>query len=253
MGLDLQKGSVWKRIAAWILDVILVCILVTGIAWALSAVLGYDGYNTTLNNAYKTYEDKYGITFEITGEAYQALPEADRLNYDAAYQELIKDDAAMHAYNMVLNLTMLITTVSIMLAVAIVEFVVPLLLKNGQTVGKKVFGLGVVRIDAVKANTVQLFIRAILGKYTIGTMLPVFLILMIFFNMIGSLGTTILLILLLVQVGVPIINRNNAGLHDLLAGTVVVDVSSQKIFPDTQSLIDYKKKLHAEQAARQDY
>ena len=42
-------------------------------------------------------------------------------------------------------------------------------------------------------------------------------------------------------------------IHDLLAGTVVVDVSSQMIFRTTDDLIAYKKKIAAEQSARQVY
>jgi len=49
------------------------------------------------------------------------------------------------------------------------------------------------------------------------------------------------------------LTANNYLIHDLLAGTVVVDVASQMIFRDTQDLIDYKKKLGREQSDRQSY
>ena len=47
--------------------------------------------------------------------------------------------------------------------------------------------------------------------------------------------------------------RNHSLLHDLMAGTVVVDYASQKIFQSTEDLIAYQKKIAAERAARQDY
>ena len=59
---------------------------------------------------------------------------------------------------------------------------VPLKLGNGQTIGKKVFGIGVMRVDGVQLTTIQLFIRTILGKFTLETMIPVYIVLMIFFN-----------------------------------------------------------------------
>ena len=159
----------------------------------------------------------------------------------------------MKAYNMVLSLSLLITTGGILGACLLLEFVLPLIFGNGQTVGKKVFGLGVIRVDGVRATSLQMFLRTVLGKFTIETMIPVYVVLMIFFNIIGLGGTLFLGALLVAQILVMALNANNALIHDLLAGTVVVDVASQMIFRSTQDLIDYKKKLNREQANRQNY
>ena len=56
---DLQKASMFKRISAYLFDVILLSIVAVLCMLALSAVLGYDGYSETVDAAY----DKYG---EIT-------------------------------------------------------------------------------------------------------------------------------------------------------------------------------------------
>jgi uncharacterized RDD family membrane protein YckC len=130
---------------------------------------------------------------------------------------------------------------------------VPLLLGNGQTAGKKVFGLGVVRVDGVRTTPLQMFVRTVLGKFTVEIMIPVYVLLMIFFNVTGLSGTLLLLALLVAQILIMALNRNNSLIHDLLAGTVVVDVASQMIFRDTQDLINYKKKLSREQSDRQSY
>ena len=45
----------------------------------------------------------------------------------------------------------------------------------------------------------------------------------------------------LTQVILLAVTRNNSQIHDLLAGTVVVDVSSQMIFRDTEEMIAYTK------------
>ena len=47
--LDLQKASMLKRISAFILDVILLAVAITGFAFFLSAVTGFDSYNERLN------------------------------------------------------------------------------------------------------------------------------------------------------------------------------------------------------------
>lgn len=250
---DIQKAGLWKRIAAGILDGILLVILAVGVAVLMGALLGYDGYNTTLSESYAYYEKQYGIDFQITGEEYNALSPQERENYDTAYDALIHDQEAMKAYNMVLSLSLLITTGGILSACLLLEFVLPLIFGNGQTVGKKVFGLGVIRVDGVRTTSLQMFLRTVLGKFTIETMIPVYVVLMIFFNIIGLGGTLLLGVLLVAQILIMALNANNALIHDLLAGTVVVDVASQMIFRSTQDLIDYKKKWNREQANRQNY
>ncbi len=250
---DIQKASLWKRFAAGILDGILLAVLATGVAFLLGAFLGYDGYNTTLNESYAYYEEQYGISFQITGEEYEALSPQEKETYDKAYDTLIHDEEAMKAYNMVLNLSLLITTGGILVACLLLEFAAPMLMGNGQTLGKKVFGLGVVRVDGVRTTPLQMFVRTVLGKFTIETMIPVYVVLMLFFNVTGLGGTLLLGALLVAQILIMALNRNNSLIHDLLAGTVVVDVASQMIFRDTQDLIDYKKKLSREQSNRQTY
>lgn len=253
MGNEIQRAGMWKRIAAWMLDAILLSVLAVGFAYLLSNMLGYDVYGNTLDAAYARYETEYGVVFDITQETYQAMTEAERLNYDAAYAALIADQEAMYAYNMMLNLTLVITTGGLLLGIMLWEFMIPLWLGNGQTLGKKAFSLCLVREDGVKVNTMQLFVRTLLGKFTIETMIPVYILLMLFWGTIDLTGTMILAVLLLAQAVCVGMTRNHSAIHDLLAGTVVVDMSSQNIFRTTEDLIAYQKRVAAERAARQTY
>lgn len=250
---DLQKAGLWKRISAWLFDGILTGILAVGLALVLSALLGYDSYDQTLEQAYTRYEGEYGITFDISQETYQAMSPEERARYDTAYEALTADEAAMYAYNMMLNLSLVIISFSILAAILIWEFLIPMLLGNGQTLGKKIFSLCLVRNDGVQVNTLQLFTRTLLGKFTIDTMIPVYILLMLFWGAIDLTGTMLLTALLIIQCLVPGFSRTNSAIHDLLAGTVVVDISSQMIFRTTEDLIAYKKKIHAEMASRRDY
>ena len=253
MGNDLQKAGMWKRLAAWMLDAILLGVLAVGFGVLLSDLLGYDAYNDSLDAAYVRYETEYGVVFDITQEEYLALEDAARQNYDAAYAALIADNEAMYAYNMMLNLTLVITTGGLLLGIMLWEFVIPMWLGNGQTLGKKAFSLCLVRNDGVKMNTMQLFVRTLLGKFTIETMIPVYILLMLFWGTLDLTGTVILLGLLVAQILCVCLTRTNSAFHDLLAGTVVVDMSSQTIFRTTEDLIAYQKRLAAERAARQPY
>ena len=250
---ELQKASMWKRISAALFDSILLGIVIVGAAFLLSLLTGYDGYSEAVSTAYEQYETAYGVTFELTQSEFEALGDEARARYEEAYQALCRDDAAMYAYNMLVNLTMLISSISIFLGFLLIEFFVPLWLGNGQTPGKKIFGIALMRSDEIRVSAPLLFIRTILGKYTLETMVPVLILVMIFFNMAGGLSVIVLGLIPLLQVVLLAVTRTNAAIHDLLAKTVVVDYASQRIFNSEQELIDYKKKLHAEQVARREY
>lgn len=253
MMLDLQKANLWKRISAAIFDAILVGILAVGIGWLLSIALNYDGYNNALTDAYARYEAEYGVVFEMTEEAYAAMTPEELTRYEEAYDALIGDEEAMYAYNMVINLTLMLTSLGILMSHLALEFAVPLLFGNGQTLGKKIFGIGLMRQDGVQINHLQLFVRTVLGKFTVETMIPVYILIMLFFNSIGLFGTLIVIAIALAQVILLFANRNGCVIHDLLAGTVAVDISSQMIFRTTEDLIAYQKKAAAQRAARAPY
>ncbi len=250
---DLQKASTWKRISAFLFDFIILVMAVAGFAFLLSAVFGYDKHNTALNDAYAKYEAEYGVVFDISQEEFIQKTEAEQQAWNNAYQALIKDADAMYSYNMVINLTLVISTLAILAAYLVLEFFVPLKFGNGQTLGKKIFGVAVMRTDGVKVTAPLMFIRTVLGKFTIETMIPVLICIMIFFNTIGVVGILILGLILLVQIILLITTHTNSCIHDLLAKTVAVDMASQLIFETEQDLIDYKNRVHAEKVARQTY
>lgn len=250
---DIQKASMLKRVSAWLLDTILLLVLVAGLAGLFSAVVGYDSYNTQLKEHYAAYEKEYGVVFDITQKDYEAMIQAEKDNYDAAYQALIADEDVLYVYNMLINLTLMIVTFSILAAYLILEFAVPIWLKNGQTLGKKVFGIAVIRTNGVRMNNVSLFIRTVLGKYTIETMIPVLVFVMMMFNMVGLGGTILVFALVSVQLALILATPTNSLIHDKLADTVAVDLASQMIFDTEQDLLEYKKRVSAEEAAKQSY
>lgn len=250
---DIQKANFWKRAAAWLFDLLLIATLAVGCGFALSSLLGYDGYSQTLEQAYAKYETEYGIVFDITQEEYEAMTDTQKETYDAAYDALTADEEAMKAYNMMMSLTLVITSCGILLAVLIWELFIPMFLGNGQTLGKKIFGLCLIRNDGVKLTNLQLFARTVLGKYAVETMIPVCLLMMLFWGTGGLLGTAVLFGLLIAQILCLIISRNNCAIHDFIAVTVVVDMASQTIFNSTEDLIAHQKKVAADRAARQPY
>ena len=247
---DLQKASMWKRASAFIFDFILIAILSVGIILLLSSLLGYDGYTDKLEGIYDKYEQQYKVDFDLSPEEYEKLNDDEKAIIDDAYAALTSDEEMLNTYYMIISLTFLMITIGILVAFLVLEFTVPLLFKNGQTLGKKVFGVAVMRVDGVKINAPILFIRSVLGKYTLETMIPVMTVILIFFDAIDLAGIVIIGILTLVQFAMLIVTHTNSAIHDMLSSTVAVDMASQMIFDSRDEMLEYKKRVHAESVSR---
>ncbi len=255
---DVQKASFLKRVSAYILDFILLTIIATGVALLISAIVDYDGQLQIYEDKKTFYENKYStedfeIDFDIQESAFKELT-SDKIELiNTAYEEFRNDQEAIKAYNLLISLMLMITSISIFIAHLILEFILPLILKNGQTVGKKIFGVAVMQNNSVKVNHLSMFARSILGKYTIETMIPVMMAIMIYFGAWGLGGFAILLLFFSAQLIILCITKNNSCVHDLLSGTVAVDLASQMIFESEEKMIEYKKAQHAKKVEKSVY
>ena len=141
---DLQRGSLLKRASAFLLDGILLVILVTGFAFALSAIFRYNYYSDIYDAGLARYSAQFDIDFnDIMDES--SLTEEQKAVYNAALDAMNDDDEMVHAFGMMISIIVAEISLAIVFSFMILEFVLPLILKNGQTVGKKIFGLGVMR------------------------------------------------------------------------------------------------------------
>ena len=222
MTFDLQRANVWKRISAFLFDVILLAIACVLCAWGLSALLGFDAQYQTLMARYQAAADACGLDMSIMTQTYSALTDAQRALVEQANAVLAADETAVHAYGMVIQLSILIVSFGVLSGYLLLEFLVPLLFKNGQTLGKKIFGVALMRNDGVFGN---------LNIVVLG----------------------IVLILSVAQFVLFLATRKHSLIHDLLADTVAVDMASQMIFNSTDELVAYKAKLQAEKVAHQTY
>lgn len=247
---DIQKASLSKRFAAGLLDMMMLIMLAVGFMWILLSAMPFDKYQTSFQEGLERYEQQYNVDFDADSNS---LSEADKQRYEEAKEALNADQQIGKDFRMMMSLILLTTTFGILMAVGISEFIVPLLLKNGQTIGKKVFSIGLIRVDSVQIAPLQLFVRSILGKYTVEIMIPIYLIIMLMYGQIGLTGLLVLGGILITELIVLIVSKTNSLIHDILASTIVVDISSQMIFRTTDDLIAYKKKIQAEQAARSNY
>ena len=257
MNVDIQKGDIWKRISAWLFDSVMLLVLVTLFAMPLFAIFKYDDKLEAVESIEAEYKEQMkndGLNPDITSEELDALGKEERAKYDAIDKKRSEDERLILGYSLIASTMMIGVTASILLASIILELIVPILFKNGQTLGKKVFGLAVMHTNSVKLRGQAHFVRSIIGKCAIETLVPVFFVLMIFFGRIGIVGVILLVLLLGLQLfSVISTKRTRSTIHDLISDTVVVDLASQKIFDTYDDLMEYKNRLHEEMVSKQDY
>ena len=257
---DIQKASVLKRISAFLFDFIFIAILSVGVAFLISAITNFYGTLDSYQAHIDEYATQHGIKLDITEEEYNALSEEDRKLYDGMGMELFNNEDFVHDYKLIISLTLVMVTLSPFITFLLLEFLIPLFLKNGQTLGKKIFAIGVIRVDSVRITPFFLFVRNILGKFTIGTMIPLYMI--VFIMMQAILGVSflsplvclvILASVVLLNIGLFIGTRTRSFIHDCFSSTVVVDMATQMIFETSEERLEYKKRIHQEAADKAKY
>ncbi len=251
---DLQKASLWKRASAWLFDFIIMVVATVGIITLISAIIGYDGYIDEMIAHYDRYEKLYDVDFDISTEEFELLSEEEQKKYYDADAAMNIDKAVVATYGAMVNYAILMITLGLLFSNLILEFVIPLIFKNGQTLGKKIFGVAVMRTNAVKISPVVLFIRAVLGKFTIETMVPVFLFMMVLFGtVLLEIGAFVIIGIFALDIIMMCVTATSSSIHDLLSDTVVVDMASQMIFDTEEEMFEYRSKLHREEVERSDY
>lgn len=271
---ELKRIGIVKRASALLLDVILLAVLTTGFMFLISLMCNYSYEEKLSASYYKAWEDfrkeyvgdvavYYGFDYEVKSdgdyviskngeksslnELMKALDNSDgkdagtKAAYDE-YKKLPPVETVNFQYKYVYNLLFMMTSVGTLLAYLALEFILPIILKNGQTVGKKVFGICLVRPNCVRITTLSLFARTILGKYAIETMFPILLVFLFLFLFggLGALAIILLAALALLNIILFFALKNRTPIHDLLAGTVAVDMKLQMIFKSEEELVQKK-------------
>ena len=250
MTITIQKASLWKRVSAWIFDMILTITIAVGAAFVTSAAVNYDSYNDKMSAKYAEYEERYGIEVGITEEEYDALSPEMKDLYEEANEAFRNDSEVRELQARLFSLSLFILSMGALIGYFIWYFIIPLLFGNGQTLGKKCFSLAVMRTNSVKITSPILFVRSMLGMCAIETMVPILLFMMLMFGVLGSIALILIGLIGILQLVVMIMSSTNSTIHDLLSDTVVVDMSTQKIFESNDALIAHKEMLAAMEAAQ---
>ena len=250
---DLQKAAFSKRISAFLFDIIIFSIVAVGFMLIIATVTGYDGQIEKYQAHYDRYAAEYGIDKDITTEEFDKLTKEEQDKYREVDRLFQNDPEVFRDYKLLINLTVLAVSIGLFLSFMVLEFAVPLFFGNGQTLGKKIFAVGVMRVDGVRITPPLVFVRGILGKYTVEVMVPLFIVFMMFIGLVGIIGLGVLAMMAVLEIALVIGTKTNSFIHDALSQTVTVDLPSQMIFESTEALIEYKKRIHAEEAQRAQY
>lgn len=250
---DLQRAAFSKRLFAFLADLILASILITGVYFVMSAALDVEGYNAIYDEKLAEYEQKYGVTFGLTQEQYDGLTQEEKDNYKAAVDAMNSDDVANDAVNTSYRLAFIIFASGILISMALLEFLIPLLFGDGRTLGKRLFGLGVMRRSSIRMSPTSLFVRSVIGKAVFELILPVLIFFSIITGITGVFGIAMLIVFCIAEIAAYAVSHTGAFLHDILADTVVVDWDSQMIFDSIKTRDEYYEKKKASEEARRIY
>lgn len=255
---DFQRASMTKRIPAWILDFILLITLATGFLWAWSHFIDIAPHTDAMLSIEAQHKAKYDGQLKVSIEEYEKMTEEekiekltaeDRLAIQKAIEkineELFQNDEYLNAFGGAISSIFSMIALSCLCAYFILDFLIPLWLKNGQTIGKKCFGVALMRKDGIKVTPFMMFTRTILGKCSVELMFPAMLY-VILGGSVVALG--ICAISLLAQIIVPLATRNKTAIHDLVACTVAVDMSSQMIFDSVEEMEAYNAQFDVDKA-----
>ena len=166
------------------------------------------------------YNSDTGQVVELTETdflvAYQPV-------YVTAYSLLISQDF----YKITANNYYFYYTLGIVLAAflsaVICYIVVPIFLKNGSTVGKKIFKLGLATYDGYRFSNYQLGLRIVpFAILDFAMLIPVWTSILIVI--------TVFLVVILTSFALMMASPKKAALHDFAARTIVVDINSSILF-----------------------
>ena len=120
-------------------------------------------------------------------------------------------------------------------------FIIPICFKNGETIGKLIFHLGLVNKLGYRYNRLQLIPR-FLFEMAVIVLLYVFLV--VFYSALAwFMG--IVTFLGLASYGLAIFTKDHKAIHDYVAGTIVIDKVHSEIFDNANHEARVKEEIES--------
>ena len=148
-----------------------------------------------------------------------------QIKYLDAYDVLLNQDYILKLTNESNFLYSLEFALGAFIGMAITYLMFPFIFKNGQTLGKKAFGLGLANSDGYILNNNQLFMRImplfVCNAALLIPMWPNLLVMMLVY-----------LTVFLVSFALAMASPKKASLHDFSARTIVINLKTSTLFKD---------------------
>jgi len=166
--------------------------------------------------------------------AYDSSSSVSGLYYDAVMDLQGAREGSVQTYfteqyTIISNASMVITFVCFLPFQFIFFFIIPLILKDGKTLGKLIFSLVVVRVDALRMKVMQQIIRSL-----ILTLLGVIL-----FALGTTIGVMLYMLLVVIDFCALSFSRFHQSLHDKACKTIVVDAKASVWFEEELAKEEY--------------
>lgn len=243
-----KKPTWFKRILASFLDLILFAVLLTGMMLLLSYVIGYQHDLELLTQKYI----EYGVYILNKDGQYEFCSEASSCM--DAWKAFNQDALAIQYYDSVAMKTLPITIGGVFLSELILEFIIPLFLKNGRTIG--MFCLGIAYLDKkdIQITHIQLFIRFLFGKFIVVSVLPLFCFYLHFFNIWPTYGLVACLAFVIGNLIMKFVTERRVGFADAIGSMYMVENEAQVYVKTTEELSKLKaEELKAKEKQKKTY
>ena len=203
----------YKRIVAYVLDLIIVTFLATMLTYFLPENREYN----------KSIEEYSSLLNNVTNE------------------ELTEEDFLNETNDIIYNINTNSITVNIVTTVLTISyFVVFAYFMNGQTLGKKLMKLKIVSINKKKLTMNNYLVRGLLINAILMNVLEIIFILGLnkpTYLKVNDISTYVFGIIYIVTFGMILFREDKRGLHDYLAGTKVISLK------DYQEDNDFEKEI----------
>jgi len=249
--LDFHKAKPIKRLGAYVIDLILLLVITAAVALAIYSAMDYNTYEDKYVTSCEKYGQQFGVDLSASRTEQATLPEEEFEKYNQAWEALNADEETMDAIKQMLRIELVSLMAGFLVGYVILEIMIPLIFKNGQTVGKKIFGLCVMHKYHVRVGFMQIIYRTILGKYFIETIIPVVMYKLNDYGVLGMTASLVLAAIAMTQGFIVMMSQANCGIHDKLFHTVVADFKKQHIFDNWNDRFDFEEAYEKEMAERE--
>ena len=230
-----RHASLIKRAASFLLDIILLAIVFVGFLLLFAYLFDYDSTNKALN---KMYLD-YGVM--IPKDATEKLEFCDITQQSCIDAATALENDPMFKQLFVLRQRFLIVGPigSFLLSLLIFNFILPLIFKNGQSIGKKLFAIGYVSKSEIRIKPIQLFIKFLFGDFIIDSVMTIIGLYYILWGN-GYAGLILIFVVVIGNIACFALTKERTFLPDALANMFPIDMQEQMLFDTIEELNNAK-------------